>query len=301
MNNTLKKGLIAASAAILVGTFTACSGANSTGSDVSGVTIDPEGIADNTESSSSIPVIESSNSEDPITSSSSSEKPITSSSSSLNPIIGCKTRSIKGAGYGCAGLMGDIEWFPPDYQWSGKDFEGGDWYDFDDSAFEGDSRIEWNVKEDPESDLDFFSQIIEQNNGLSGRAEIGSNYEYAFAGFGFGVGKPMEGSSKKFMSVDASNWVNICIEYKSTAGFAVQLINSDSLNTYTDNNFYKASFPRTVGSQTKCVSISKDFKQETGWGNTITKEDALKDLAAIEFEFIVPADFYIRSIAIGLK
>lgn len=300
MNNTLKKGLIAASAAILIGNFAACSGSN--GSDVSGVTIDPDGIADNTgsESSSSMPSVESSSSM-PSVESSSSEKPIASSSSSSIPVIGCKTRSIKGAGYGCAGLMGDIEWFAPDYQLSGKDFEGGDWYDFDDSAFEGDSRIEWNVKEDPESDLDLFSQIIEQNYGLSGRAEIGSNYEYAFAGFGFGVGKPMEGSSEKFMSVDASNWVNICIEYKSTAGFAVQLINSDSLNTYTDNNFYKASFPKTVVSQTKCVSISKDFKQETGWGNTITKEDALKDLAAIEFKFTASADFYIRGIAIGLK
>lgn len=313
MNKILKNGLITASVAILAGHFVAC-GTESTAPDLTGVTIDPDGIADNSDflSSSSIPGIESSNSVPSIESSSSmpgiesssSENPVASSSSRwepTTPVVGCKTRSIKGAGYGCAGLMGDIEWFAPDYQLSGKDFEGGDWYDFDDSTEGGDSFIEWDIVEDPNSDKNIYQQVIDQHRGLKGEAEVGTAFEYAYAGFGFGVGKAIEGATNKFQPIDASNWNRICLEYTSSASFAIVLVPNDSLAAAAGGNLYKAPVGKTgIAPGYWCTSIS-EFKQEKNWGTEIPIEEMLQNLSAIEFKFSSSADFNVRGVAIGLK
>jgi len=322
MNNTYKKGIVAASVALFASSFIACGDSSVQAPDVSGVTVDPAGIADNSDiqSSSSMLVIEpSSSSNTTIEPTSSSSNIIELSSSSeyipeissssiktepVTPPVACKPAYINGViSYtGCV-HGGDIEWsgFGEDNM-KFTDFgpEGGNWFTRTDSLEGGDSKLIWDVGDSPDTTKDVYSQSIIENSGLKGEAKLGTAYEYAYANFGFGLGAPIKGSTDKFQSIDASNWTTICVDYKSTAGLSIVLTPSESLNTITEGNNYKASLPKTSRNY-ECISIEAKFKQETGWGNKVPLEDFLKNLSAVEFHFTLSSEFTIYGIYIDLK
>lgn len=281
MNNTYKKGIVAASVALFASSFIACGDSSVQAPDVSGVTVDPAGIADNSDiqSSSSMLVIEPSSSSNTIIELSSSSEyipEISSSSIKIEPVTppaACKP-GISGAITGCVvTTSGDYTWNPSE----GNVFQGlseneGQWYSFDDHALDGDTEVKWSI----------------DDHELAASISLGASYEYPFAGVGFNVNR------------DISNWKQICLYYKSSTGFRVQLKLTEALDPETDGNKFFAQFNKNTIGGTQCIDFSK-FNQESGWGKAIDLATALKNTTAIEFKFTTNAELSIQSAFINLK
>lgn len=184
--------------------------------------------------------------------------------------------------------------------WDGSDTEGkvitgsdeetaGYWYFYDDNAApnNGDSKINFPPDVEENAYGNFFGPLAEAYGGIKADIAIGTAYEYAFAGFGFNI------VSENQEGADISAWKGICLNYSSSAGFAVELGVADEA-TVTEYNNYKASAAKGTG-----VSASIDwskFKQEAGWGVKVDQATVLASTAAIKLKFTASSDFLLTAI-----
>lgn len=184
--------------------------------------------------------------------------------------------------------------------WDGSDTEGkvvtgsdeetaGYWYFYDDNAApnNGDSKINFPPDVEENQYGNFFGPLAEAYGGIKADIAIGTAYEYAFAGFGFNI------VSENQEGADISAWKGICLNYSSTAGFAVELGVEDEA-TVTQYNNYKASAAKGTG-----VAASIDwskFKQEAGWGEKVDQATVLSKTAAIKLKFTASSDFLLTAI-----
>ena len=113
------------------------------------------------------------------------------------------------------------------------------------------------------------------SNAIDYTVEIGTAYEYPFAGIAIITKGNDEG-------VNIKDWNGICLSYESEAGFSLELTPEDEAHI-TEYNNYKANIPKASTRTTTDFYWAK-FKQETGWGNTVAQATVLEKIAAIKFK-----------------
>ncbi|SHL09099.1 T9SS type A sorting domain-containing protein [Fibrobacter sp. UWEL] len=182
--------------------------------------------------------------------------------------------------------------------WDGSDTEGkvvtgseeetaGYWYEYTDKDNDGDSKIVFPSDVEANTYGNFYGPLAEAYGGIKADVQIGTAYEYAFAGFGFNI------VSENQEGADITSWGGICLKYSSTGGFAIELGIEDEANT-TEYNNYKATVAKASNSGTS-IGWAK-FKQETGWGKKVDQAEALTKIAAIKLKFTSSSDFLLNEI-----
>lgn len=155
--------------------------------------------------------------------------------------------------------------------------ESGYWFTYADDANGGTSAITWPVATGNEYDENALDPIIDHCMGLCGTVTLGATYDYPFAGLGFNLTGPDQ------TGADISGWGGLCVTYTSTIAFKVDLGPEDEA-TYTEYNNYTAK--QKVSATKTTVNIAwSDFKQESGWGITVSQDEYLGKVAAIKLKF----------------
>lgn len=225
------------------------------------------------------------------------------SSSSVRSSSSSVARSYKEYKYESAYAVGTVGSHPAyktsKLQWDGNDAEGrvqtgseeetaGYWYAFNDAIDGGDSKVLFpsDVKENAYGN--FFGPLAESYDGIKAKVDIGTAYEYAYAGIGFDL------YSENKEGVDVSGLGGICLAYFSTATFSIELVPENPL-VMTEYNNYKANVAKSPARTIVNIPWSR-FKQETGWGKTVSQEEALKSISSIYIRFTSPSEFEIFEI-----
>lgn len=166
-----------------------------------------------------------------------------------------------------------------------EDITSGYWYAFNDIVERGDSKILFPSEVEENICGNFFGPLAEQYGGINAKVDIGTRYEYPYAGIGFDL------YSENREGVDVSELGGICLAYSSTSSFFIELV-SENAYLVTEYNNYKAVVSKSTGKAIANIPWSK-FKQESGWGVAVNQSDALKSISSIRIKFTSPALFSI--------
>ena len=171
------------------------------------------------------------------------------------------------------------------------DVTAGYWYNYDDRNDGGSSGFIFPPDIEENTYGNFFGPLVEAYLGIKASVVLGEGYETPYAGLGFNVwSEDQEG-------VDVSAWGGICIAYKSTIAFSIELGIEDEA-TVTEYIKYRVSVPEATTISVIDFPWSK-FKPRV-WGPVASIEDVLKKVAAIKLKFEGEAgttgDFVIRQI-----
>lgn len=178
-----------------------------------------------------------------------------------------------------------------------KDYDSetsGYWFDFGDYAgFEGTSSISFPPEVEANEYDNFYGPLIEAYGGIKGTVTLGPGYEYPYAGLGFNL---LSGDQE---GADIDFWKGLCLVYQSTINFSVELV-PENAAVVTEYNNYKASVPASKNKMTVLDLDWSKFRQESGWGVTVPREEVLANVATIQLKFSGTAgttgDFLIQSI-----
>ena len=170
------------------------------------------------------------------------------------------------------------------------DVTAGYWYNYDDRNDGGSSGFIFPPDIEENTYGNFFGPLVEAYLGIKASVVLGEGYETPYAGLGFNVwSEDQEG-------VDVSAWGGICIAYKSTIAFSIELGIEDEA-TVTEYIKYRVSVPEATTISVIDFPWSK-FKPRVWPSASI--EDVLKKVAAIKLKFEGEAgttgDFVIRQI-----
>ena len=203
------------------------------------------------------------------------------------------TTTTPSASYVC----GDLWCGPEDkighVETGSTDETAGWWYDYNDSDNEGTSHFTFPAEISMNEWDNFYGPLIEAYGGIKGTVSIGKGYEYPYAGLGFFlVNDYQEG-------MDIDWWNGICLVYQSTISLTVELQVEDEA-VVTEYNNYKANVPASPNKITMIDIGWSKFKQESGWGVTVSQAQVLEKVAGIKLKFSGTAetvgDFLIQSI-----
>ena len=174
------------------------------------------------------------------------------------------------------------------FLWDGKiDTEGrvetgsdaktsGYWYEYNDANNGGASNFAFPQDVEENAYGNFFGPLIEAYGGIQATVNLEDGYDYPFAGLGFNVwSEDQEG-------VDISEWGGICLTYKSTIGFGIELGVADE-KTVTEYDNYKAPVAKAPDGASQDYPWAK-FKQGD-WGKAVDQADVLANTAAIKLKF----------------
>lgn len=179
-----------------------------------------------------------------------------------------------------AALCGDL-WCGPsgEYQVTAlSNVDGGTWQVRTDSVEDGGtSKIVWPVAIGNKYNESALDPVIDYAGGLAGGVVLGDGYKYPYAFLGFSL------NDETHENYDVSNWEGVCLVYKSSLSFAVQLIPADE-DTLTQYNDYKITVPKSASVKVIDLPWSK-FKQESGWGKSISLDVALESVSEIAVKF----------------
>ncbi|MBR1746395.1 MAG: T9SS type A sorting domain-containing protein [Fibrobacter sp.] len=173
------------------------------------------------------------------------------------------------------------------------DSTSGWWYFYDDSDYGGKSNITVPADIETRESPDFIGVMAEVYGAIKATVKLNDGYDYPYAGIGFNVwNEQKEGA-------DISAWGGFCLSYKSTLGFAIELVPEDEANV-TETNNYKATVAKAASMTTIGLQWTK-FKQEKGWGKEANLDSVLAKTASIKLAFNGQAgtegDFLIQKIA----
>src|SRR5574344_3104847 len=158
----------------------------------------------------------------------------------------------------------------------------GYWKEYNDQADGGSSHFRWPTDVNADEYGNIFGPLIIAYLGIKGTAELGPGYNYPNTHLQFNlVNKASDGA-------DITDWNGMCITYKSSKAFDLELGSYDEQNTTQYNN-YKANFPAST-SQTIVNLPWNRFTQESGWGKILTQAAALKEISTIRIKFSGRAD-----------
>lgn len=240
-------------------------------------------------SSSSAVVPESSSSAVPVSSSSavapkSSSSSVVESSSSAKLIIG--------------NMLWDGFSNRSEKVLTGGDETSGYWYEFNDNSEGGSSTIEFPSDVDTHIDGSPFSDLIEKYRGIQLGVAFGSGYEKPYAGVAFNVW------SEEQEGVNVYPWGGLCLEYKSSIDFEIELgLENGAIPTMGSCSFV-ASVPASTSEKVGDFVWEK-FKNNCGAGVSPDIMDVLKKVATVKLKFKGDAgttgDFFIERIgAVGM-
>lgn len=153
----------------------------------------------------------------------------------------------------------------------------GYWKEYNDQADGGSSHFRWPTDVNADEYGNIFGPLIIAYLGIKGTAELGPGYNYPNTNLQFNlVNKASDGA-------DITDWNGMCITYKSSKAFDLELGSYDEQNTTQYNN-YKAKFPASTSWTIVNLPWNR-FTQESGWGKILTRAAALKEISTIRIKF----------------
>lgn len=155
--------------------------------------------------------------------------------------------------------------------------ESGYWYTYADDANGGSSAITWPVPTGNEYDDNALDPIIDNCGGLCGNVSLGAGYDYPFAGLGFNLTGPDQ------TGADVTSWGGVCITYSASVAPILEVAPENEATVTKYNNYM--SKLKVAASKTTVNLAWSDFKQESGWGETVPQASYLGMVAAVKVKF----------------
>ena len=181
---------------------------------------------------------------------------------------------------------------------TGGDETSGYWYEFNDNSEGGSSTIVFPSDVDTHIDGSPFSDLIEKYRGIQLGVAFGSGYEKPYAGVAFNVW------SEEQEGVNVYPWGGLCLEYKSSIDFEIELgLENGAIPTRGSYSFV-ASVPASTSEKVSDFVWEK-FVNNCGAGVSPDIADVLKKVATVKLKFTGDAgttgDFFIERIgAVGM-
>ena len=161
---------------------------------------------------------------------------------------------------------------------TGGDETSGYWYEFNDNSEGGSSTIEFPSDVDTHIDGSPFSDLIEKYRGIQLGVAFGSGYEKPYAGVAFNVW------SEEQEGVNVYPWGGLCLEYKSSIDFEIELgLENGAIPTMGSCSFV-ASVPASTSEKVSDFVWEK-FKNNCGAGVSPDIMDVLKKVATVKLKF----------------
>lgn len=201
-------------------------------------------------------------------------------------------------------IIGNMLWDGYNDRGEGQVETGGDsrtsgyWYQFNDGDNGGTSALQFP------SDIDTliygspFPELIKKRHGIELGVKFGEGYEKPYAGVAFNVwNEEQEGGS-------VSPWGGICLQYKSSIDFEIELGLEDGAIPTMGSCSFVASVPASTSEKISDFVWEK-FKNNCGAGVSPDLTDALKKVASVRLKFSgavgTTGDFLIQRIgAVGM-
>ncbi len=227
-------------------------------------------------------------------SSSSSSAVAPESSSSATPASSSSAKSI----------IGNMLWDGYNDRGKGQVETGGDsrtsgyWYQFNDGDNGGTSALQFPSDVDTLIYGSPFPELIKKRHGIELGVKFGEGYEKPYAGVAFNVwNEEQEG-------VSVSPWGGICLQYKSSIDFEIELGLEDGAIPTMGSCSFVARVPASTSEKVSDFVWEK-FKNNCGAGVSPDLTDVLKKVASVRLKFSGAAgttgDFLIQRIgAVGM-
>ena len=174
----------------------------------------------------------------------------------------------------------------------------GYWYQFNDGDNGGTSALQFPSDVDTLIYGSPFPELIKKRHGIELGVKFGEGYEKPYAGVAFNVwNEEQEGGS-------VSPWGGICLQYKSSIDFEIELGLEDGAIPTMDSCSFVARVPASTSEKISDFVWEK-FKNNCGAGVSPDLTDVLKKVAAVRLKFSGAAgttgDFLIQRIgAVGM-
>lgn len=174
----------------------------------------------------------------------------------------------------------------------------GYWYEFNDGDNGGTSALQFPSDVDTLIYGSPFPELIKKRHGIELGVKFGEGYEKPYAGVAFNVwNEEQEGGS-------VSPWGGICLQYKSSIDFEIELGLEDGAIPTMGSCSFVASVPASASEKISDFVWEK-FKNNCGAGVSPDLTDALKKVASVRLKFSgavgTTGDFLIQRIgAVGL-
>jgi len=181
---------------------------------------------------------------------------------------------------------------------TGGDKTSGYWYEFNDNSEGGSSTIEFPPDVDTLIYGSPFPELIEKYRGVQLGVAFGSGYEKPYVGVAFNVW------SEEQEGVNVYPWGGLCLEYKSSIDFEIELGLEEGAFPTMGSCSFVASVPASTSEKISDFVWEK-FKNNCGAGVSPDLTDVLKKVASIRLKFSGVAgttgDFLIQRIgAVGM-
>ncbi|MBR1745884.1 MAG: hypothetical protein IJ734_07940 [Fibrobacter sp.] len=201
-------------------------------------------------------------------------------------------------------IIGNMLWDGYNDRGEGQVETGGDsrtsgfWYEFNDGDNGGTSALQFPSDVDTLIYGSPFPELIKKRHGIELGVKFGEGYEKPYAGVAFNVwNDEQEGGS-------VSPWGGICLQYKSSIDFEIELGLEDGAIPTMGACSFVASVPASASEKISDFVWEK-FKSNCGAGVSADITDALKKVSAVRLKFSGAAgttgDFLIQRIgAVGM-
>ena len=181
---------------------------------------------------------------------------------------------------------------------TGGDKTSGYWYEFNDNSEGGSSTIEFPPDVDTLIYGSPFPELIEKYRGVQLGVAFGSGYEKPYAGVAFNVW------SEEQEGVNVYPWGGLCLEYKSSIDFEIELGLEEGAFPTMGSCSFVASVPASTSEKISDFGWEK-FVNNCGAGVSPDIADVLKKVATVKLKFTGDAgttgDFFIERIgAVGM-
>lgn len=161
---------------------------------------------------------------------------------------------------------------------TGGDETSGYWYEFNDNSEGGSSTIQFPSNVDTHIYGSPFPDLIEKYRGIQLGVAFGSGYEKPYAGVAFNVW------SEEQEGVNVYPWGGLCLEYKSSIDFEIELgLENGAIPTMGSCSFV-ASVPASTSEKVSDFVWEK-FKNNCGAGVSPDLTDVLKKVASVRLKF----------------
>ena len=174
----------------------------------------------------------------------------------------------------------------------------GYWYQFNDGDNGGTSALQFPSDIDTLINGSPFPELIEKRHGIELGVKFGEGYEKPYAGVAFNVW------SEEQEGVNVSPWGGICLQYKSSIDFEIELGLEDGAIPTMGACSFVARVPASTSEKISDFVWEK-FKNNCGAGVSPDIMDVLKKVASVRLKFSGAAgttgDFLIQRIgAVGM-
>lgn len=163
--------------------------------------------------------------------------------------------------------------------------ESGYWFDYNDNADGGLSKIEWPVPKGNDYDENALDPVIEHCQGLCGTVTLnqGMLNKTPFAGVGFNLAGTSDGAALAEVSV--ITWGGICITYTSDLPGKLVIGVNDVLYADLNYDLPYVNLSKSTTPVEKCFAWT-DFKQKgNAGGESITGTEAASQATSLRIEF----------------